>query len=126
MESYINRHSDLYEMGNRKPCASINFITCHDGFTLRDLVTYQEKHNESNGEENRDGSNDNNSWNCGVEGPTDDAVIKRLRLRQMKNMTATLLLSQEVPMLFAGDEFGKTKQGNNNTYCQDNELSWLD
>ncbi|MDD5556528.1 MAG: glycogen debranching protein GlgX [bacterium] len=117
--------SDLYKPTNRNPHASINFITCHDGFTLRDLVSYNGKHNEANGEENRDGANDNNSWNCGVEGPTDDEAVRKLRLRQMKNMLATLLLSQGTPMLFGGDEFGKTKRGNNNTYCQDNELSWL-
>jgi isoamylase len=118
--------SDLYETSNRKPFASINFITCHDGFTVRDLVTYYDKHNEANREENRDGSNDNHSWNYGVEGPTPDPALQRLRIRQMKNMLATLLLSQGVPMLFAGDEFGKSKNGNNNTYCQDNELSWID
>jgi len=118
--------SDLYEIGNRKPFASINFITCHDGFTLRDLVSYQEKHNESNGEDNRDGSNDNHAWNFGVEGVTDDAGISALRIRQIKNMMATLLLSQGVPMIFAGDELGKSKNGNNNTYCQDNETSWVD
>ncbi|MCU0608735.1 MAG: glycogen debranching protein GlgX, partial [Chitinispirillaceae bacterium] len=117
--------SDLYEAGNRKPSSSINFITCHDGFTLRDLVSYDVKHNEANGEENRDGSNDNYSSNHGVEGPTDDPEIRLARLRQMKNLMATLLLSQGVPMLFAGDEFAKSKNGNNNTYCQDNELTWL-
>jgi len=105
---------------------SINFITCHDGFTLHDLVSYNEKHNEANGENNRDGANDNNSWNCGHEGPTDDAGIKALRQRQKRNLMATLLLSQGVPMILAGDEIGHTQQGNNNTYCQDNELSWLD
>jgi len=117
--------SDLYKHTNRNPQASINFITCHDGFTLRDLVSYNEKHNEANGEENRDGTNDNDSWNCDAEGPTDNADIRNLRERQMKNMLATLFLSQGTPMLFGGDEFGKTKHGNNNTYCQDTELSWL-
>ncbi|NLD91508.1 MAG: glycogen debranching protein GlgX [Fibrobacter sp.] len=118
--------SDLYESENRKPFASINFITCHDGFTLRDLVSYQEKHNENNGEENRDGSNDNHSWNCGIEGPADEIEITTLRIRQMKNLIATLLLSQGVPMLLAGDELGKSNNGNNNTYCQDNETTWID
>jgi glycogen operon protein len=118
--------SDLYERSGRKPYASINFVTCHDGFTLADLVSYNHKHNEYNGENNRDGSNDNNSWNCGVEGPTDDPEIRALRVRQRKNFIATLLLSQGVPMLLAGDEFGHTQRGNNNTYCQDNEFSWLD
>ncbi|MBN1575522.1 MAG: glycogen debranching protein GlgX [Chitinispirillaceae bacterium] len=117
--------SDLYKYSNRNPQASVNFITCHDGFTLRDLVSYDGKHNEANGEENRDGANENFSWNCGVEGPVDDAVVNKLRFRQMKNILATLFLSQGTPMLFGGDEIGKTKQGNNNTYCQDNKLSWL-
>ncbi|MGH9397336.1 MAG: glycogen debranching protein GlgX [Terriglobia bacterium] len=118
--------SDLYEHGGRRPHASINFVTAHDGFTLYDLVAYNEKHNEANGEENRDGTDDNISWNCGVEGPTDDPAIQSLRARQQRNFLATLLLSQGVPMLLAGDEIGRTKKGNNNTYCQDNELSWLD
>jgi glycogen operon protein len=118
--------SDLYERSGRKPYASINFVTCHDGFTLQDLVSYDHKHNEANGEDNRDGSDNNDSWNCGAEGPTDDAGINALRVRQRKNFVATLLLSQGVPMLFAGDELGQTKNGNNNTYCQDNELTWLD
>lgn len=117
--------SDLYKHSNRTPQASINFITCHDGFTLRDLVSYNGKHNEANGEDNRDGTEDNDSWNCEAEGPTDNGDIRNLRVRQIKNMLATLLLSQGTPMLFGGDEFGKTKQGNNNTYCQDTELSWL-
>jgi glycogen operon protein len=115
---------DLYYY--RGPTASINFITCHDGFTLADTVSYNDKHNEANGEENRDGANDNYSWNCGVEGPTDDPAILALRRRQMKNAMAMLLLSQGVPMLLMGDEVGRTQRGNNNTYCQDNELSWLD
>ncbi len=118
--------SDLYELSGRRPYARINFITAHDGFTLRDLVSYNDKHNEANGEENRDGSSDNASWNCGAEGPTDDAQILALRRRQERNFLATLMFSQGVPMLLAGDEIGRTKQGNNNTYCQDNELSWLD
>jgi glycogen operon protein len=117
--------SDLYENSDRKPLASINFITCHDGFTLRDLVTYQKKHNQLNKEENRDGADENHAWNCGVEGPSEDPDINTLRIRQMKNMLATLMLSQGVPMIFSGDEFGRSKQGNNNTYCQDNELSWI-
>jgi glycogen operon protein len=117
--------SDLYEQSGRRPYASINFITCHDGFTLHDLVSYNEKHNEANKEENKDGSNDNISWNCGAEGPTDDPVIKALRERQKRNMIATLLFSEGVPMLSGGDEMGRTQGGDNNAYCQDNELSWL-
>ena len=118
--------SDLYEHTGRKPWASINFITAHDGFTLRDLVSYNEKHNEANGEENRDGESHNRSWNCGVEGETDDREVLALRARQVRNMLATLFLSQGVPMLLAGDEMGRTQGGNNNAYCQDNEISWLD
>jgi isoamylase len=118
--------SDLYESNGRKPYASINFVTCHDGFTLRDLVSYDHKHNEANGEQNKDGSDDNRSWNCGVEGPTDDPGVNALRARQQRNFLATLLLSQGVPMLQAGDELGRTAQGNNNTYCQDAPLSWID
>jgi glycogen operon protein len=117
--------SDLYERSGRRPYASINFITCHDGFTLKDLVCYNQKHNEANGEGNRDGSDGNDSWNCGVEGPTDNPDVLALRARQKRNFIATLNLSQGVPMLLAGDEFGHTQKGNNNTYCQDNELSWL-
>jgi glycogen operon protein len=117
---------DLYEQTGRRPYASINFVTCHDGFTLRDLVSYNGKHNEANKEENRDGSNDNHSWNCGTEGPTDDAKVKALRQRQKRNLFATLMLSQGVPMMLAGDELSHAQQGNNNTYCQDNDLSWLD
>ncbi len=117
--------SDLYEASGRKPHASINFITAHDGFTLLDLVSYNDKHNEANGEDNRDGNNDNRSWNCGAEGPTDDAAIRALRLRQRRNLIATLLLSQGVPMMLAGDELNRTQNGNNNAYCQDNETSWL-
>ncbi|MGQ0506845.1 MAG: glycogen debranching protein GlgX [Myxococcaceae bacterium] len=118
--------SDLYQLGGRRPYASINYVTAHDGFTLRDLVSYNEKHNELNREENRDGSNDNHSWNCGAEGPTPDAAINTLRDRQVRNFLATLLLSQGVPMICAGDEFGRTQNGNNNAYCQDNGLSWID
>jgi isoamylase len=118
--------SDLYEHTGRRPYASINFVTCHDGFTLRDLVSYNDKHNEANGDDNRDGADDNLSWNCGAEGHTDDPGVLELRARQQRNFLATLLLSQGVPMLLAGDEFGRTQQGNNNTYCQDNELSWVD
>jgi isoamylase len=118
--------SDLYQDDGRRPYASINFVTCHDGFSLRDLVSYDAKHNEGNGDDNRDGSDDNRSWNCGVEGETDDQAIVSLRTRQMRNLLATLLLSTGVPMLRMGDEFGHTQRGNNNAYCQDNEMSWLD
>jgi isoamylase len=118
--------SDLYERTGRRPFASINFITAHDGFTLHDLVSYNEKHNEANGEDNHDGENHNRSWNCGVEGPTDDPAVDALRARQKRNFLATLFLSQGVPMLPAGDEMGRTQRGNNNAYCQDNEISWLD
>jgi len=117
--------NDLYGWNDRLPHASINFITCHDGFTLRDLVSYNDKHNEANGEKNCDGTNDNASWNCGVEGPTDDPAINALRLRKQRSCLASLLVSQGVPMLLAGDELGHTQQGNNNAYCQDNELSWI-
>jgi isoamylase len=117
---------DIYNRQGRRAWACVNFITAHDGFTLNDLVTYDHKHNEANGEDNKDGSSDNRSWNCGVEGPTDDKEINRLRERQIRNMLATLLLSQGTPMLLAGDEFGRTQKGNNNAYCQDNEISWLD
>jgi glycogen operon protein len=117
--------SDLYEHNGRRPYASVNFITCHDGFTLHDLVSYNGKHNEANGEDNRDGNNDNLSWNCGAEGSTDDPAIRSLRDRQKRNLLATLLLSQGVPMLLAGDELGQSQHGNNNAYCQDNELSWI-
>jgi glycogen operon protein len=117
--------SDLYAWSGRKPFASINFITCHDGFTLHDLVSYNDKHNEDNGEGNRDGCSHNDSWNCGAEGPTDDPAINALRQRQKRNLLATLFLSQGVPMLCSGDELGHTQKGNNNTYCQDSELSWL-
>jgi glycogen operon protein len=103
----------------------VNFITAHDGFTLRDLVSYNQKHNEANGEENRDGTNDNESWNCGFEGPTEHAAVKALRVQQQRNFLATLLLSQGIPMLLAGDEFGQTQHGNNNVYCQDSPVAWL-
>jgi glycogen operon protein len=118
--------SDLYEWSNRRPHASINFVTAHDGFTLNDLVSYDQKHNEANGEENRDGESNNLSWNCGVEGPTDDPAIRALRERKKRSFLMTLLLSQGVPMLRGGDEISHTQQGNNNAYCQDNEISWLD
>jgi len=117
--------SDLYEWSSRRPHASINFITAHDGFTLNDLVSYDQKHNEANGEDNRDGTNDNLSWNCGVEGPTDDSGIIALREKKKRAFLATLILSQGAPMLLAGDEIGHTQNGNNNAYCQDNEISWL-
>jgi glycogen operon protein len=117
--------SDLYKNDNRNPTASINFITAHDGFTLNDLVSYNDRHNEANGENNMDGAQNNRSWNCGVEGPTDDPNIIKLRNRQKRNFLATLLLSQGVPMLLAGDEAGHTQNGNNNAYCQDNETSWI-
>ncbi|WP_332742182.1 glycogen debranching protein GlgX [Hydrogenophaga sp.] len=118
--------SDLYNRSSRKPYASINFIAAHDGFTIADMVAYNDKHNEANGEENRDGHNHNLSWNCGEEGPTDKADVLALRARQQRNFITTLLLSQGVPMLLAGDEMGRTQRGNNNAYCQDNEISWLD
>ncbi len=118
--------SDLYLLSGRRPSASVNFVTAHDGFTLHDLVTYNEKHNEANVENNRDGANDNHSWNCGVEGETDDEKVNALREQQKRNFLATLFVSQGVPMLVAGDEIGRTQQGNNNAYCQDNEISWVD
>ena len=117
---------DLYAAGGRCPTASINYVTAHDGFTLADLTSYDAKHNEANGEDNRDGTSDNRSWNCGAEGPTGDPAIAELRLRQRRNLLATLLLSQGVPMLLGGDELGRTQGGNNNAYCQDNEVSWFD
>jgi isoamylase len=124
LASRLSGSSDLYDTSGRQPHASINFITSHDGFTLADLVAYDEKHNEANGEENRDGDPNNMSWNCGAEGPTDDEQIRRLRARQRRNFAVTLLTSIGVPMLSGGDEVGRTQQGNNNAYCQDNELSW--
>ncbi|MFD7102362.1 glycogen debranching protein GlgX [Streptomyces celluloflavus] len=123
--SRLTGSSDLYQADGRRPIASVNFVTCHDGFTLHDLVAYNEKHNEANGEDNRDGERFNRSWNCGTEGPTDDPSVRRLRARQMRNFIATLLLSQGVPMLSHGDEFGRSQRGNNNAYCQDNEVSWV-
>jgi isoamylase len=128
-EEFANRlsgSSDLYAWSGRKPYASVNYVTCHDGFTLRDLVSYDKKHNDANGEQNRDGANDNESWNCGVEGETGDPEVVDLRARQRRNFVATLLLSQGVPMLLSGDELSHTQRGNNNVYCQDNELTWLD
>jgi isoamylase len=116
---------DLYNHDGRRPYASINFVTSHDGFTLTDLVSYNEKHNEANGEKNHDGDNNNLSWNHGAEGPTDDPKINALRERQRRNFVTTLFVSQGVPMLLGGDEFGRTQNGNNNAYCQDNEISWL-
>jgi isoamylase len=118
--------ADLYQTDGRRPFASINFITAHDGFTLRDLVSYNDKHNEANGEGNKDGTDDNRSWNCGVEGPTDDPSISALRARQQRNFLTTLFLSQGVPMLLGGDEWGRTQRGSNNAWCQDNEISWFD
>ena len=118
--------SDLYARARRRPTASVNLITVHDGFTLRDLVSYDDKHNEANGESNRDGTDDNRSWNCGAEGPTDDPAVLALRARQSRAMLTTLLLSFGIPMLLGGDEMGRTQQGNNNAYCQDNEISWFD
>nr|WP_322974494.1 glycogen debranching protein GlgX [Actinacidiphila epipremni] len=122
----LSGSSDLYDWGGRRPYASVNFVTAHDGFTLRDLVSYQGKHNEANGEDGRDGSDDNRSWNCGAEGETSDPHVLALRRRQLRNLLATLLLSTGVPMLVAGDEMGRTQGGNNNAYCQDNETSWVD
>jgi isoamylase len=117
--------SDLYQHDGRSPFASINFVTAHDGFTLRDLVSYNDKHNEANGEHNNDGTDDNRSWNHGAEGETDDPAVKALRARQQRNFLVTLLLSQGVPMLLGGDEFGRSQGGNNNAWCQDNEISWF-
>jgi glycogen operon protein len=125
LASRLAGSSDIYDRRGRRPWASINFVTAHDGFTLHDLVSYNEKHNAANHEDNRDGIVDNYSWNCGVEGPTDDRGVLRLRMQQKRNLLTSLLLSQGVPMLLAGDEFGHTQQGNNNAYCQDNEISWL-
>jgi isoamylase len=124
--SRLTGSSDLYEATGRRPSASINFVTAHDGFTLNDLVSYNEKHNLANGEDNRDGESHNRSWNCGVEGPTDDPDVVALRRRQMRNFWATLMLSQGTPMVAHGDEFGRTQNGNNNAYCQDSELAWMD
>jgi glycogen operon protein len=126
LASRFTGSSDLYQNDGRRPSASINFATCHDGFTLADLVSYNEKHNEANGEDGRDGTDDNRSWNCGAEGPTDDPEVLALRARQQRNIIATLFLSQGVPMLLGGDELGRTQGGNNNAWCQDNETSWFD
>ena len=126
LASRFTGSSDLYENTGRRPYASVNFVTAHDGFTLNDLVSYDERHNEANGEDNNDGESHNRSWNCGVEGPTDDPDVLTLRHRQRRNLLATLFLSQGVPMLLSGDEIGRTQGGNNNGYCQDNEVSWLD
>ncbi|MFJ5610951.1 glycogen debranching protein GlgX [Streptomyces sp. NPDC093221] len=123
--SRLTGSSDLYQDDGRRPLASVNFVTCHDGFTLRDLVSYNDKHNDANGENNRDGESFNRSWNCGTEGPTEDEKVRSLRGRQMRNFLATLMLSQGVPMISHGDEFGRTQKGNNNVYCQDNELAWV-
>jgi glycogen operon protein len=122
----LSGSSDLYADDGRSPYASVNFITAHDGFTLRDLVSYNHKHNEANGEGNADGTDNNRSWNCGVEGETDDPDVLALRHRQAANLMATLCLSNGVPMITAGDERGRTQRGNNNAYCQDNEVSWVD
>ncbi|MDX2592561.1 glycogen debranching protein GlgX [Streptomyces sp. WI03-4A] len=124
--SRLTGSSDLYQHSRRRPRASVNFVTAHDGFTLRDLVSYNDKHNEDNGEDNRDGESTNRSWNCGAEGDTDDPAVLELRARQQRNLLATLLLSQGIPMLCHGDELGRTQRGNNNAYCQDNEISWVD
>jgi glycogen operon protein len=124
--SRLTGSSDLYQQDSRRPVASVNFVTCHDGFTLTDLVSYDRKHNEANGEGGRDGTDDNRSWNSGTEGPTEDKAILSLRARRKRSFLATLLLSQGVPMLLSGDEIGRTQRGNNNAYCQDNEISWLD
>ncbi len=126
LASRLTGSSDLYETSARRPVASVNFVTCHDGFTLADLVSYDHKHNDANGEHNRDGSDDNRSWNCGFEGPTDDREIIALRDRQVRNFLVTLFFSQGIPMVLAGDELGRTQRGNNNSYCQDNEISWVD
>ncbi|HTH74817.1 MAG TPA: glycogen debranching protein GlgX [Trinickia sp.] len=126
LASRITGSGDKFNRRGRRPWASVNFVTAHDGFTLNDLVSYNDKHNEANGEENNDGHTDNKSWNCGVEGPTDDPDIRALRERQKRNLLATLLFSQGTPMIVAGDEFGRTQRGNNNAYCQDNEISWVD
>ncbi len=126
LASRLTGSSDLYQADSRRPAASVNFVTAHDGFTLADLVSYDEKHNEANGEDNRDGESFNRSWNCGAEGPTRDPAVLALRHRQQRNLLATLFLSQGVPMLLGGDEIGRTQRGNNNAYCQDNDVSWFD
>jgi glycogen operon protein len=126
MARRIQGSGDVFDHQGRRPRASVNFVAAHDGFTLNDLVTYDGKHNEANQEDNHDGSDNNHSWNCGVEGPTDDPEINALRMKQIRNLLASVILSQGLPMLLAGDEFGRSQGGNNNTYCQDNELNWLD
>jgi isoamylase len=126
MAERIQGSPDLYGWNERGPTASINFITCHDGFTLYDLFAYNDKHNEANGEGNRDGGNSNHSWNCGVEGETDDVQVNALRQRMIRNALAILLMSHGIPMILMGDELGRTQRGNNNTYCHDNDLNWLD
>jgi glycogen operon protein len=122
----LSASASIFNYQGRRPWACVNFITAHDGFTLNDVVSYNEKHNDANAENNADGSTDNRSWNCGAEGPSEDPAIMALRYRQRRNMLATLLLSQGTPMILGGDEFGRTQRGNNNAYCQDNEISWLD
>jgi isoamylase len=122
----ITGSSDLYGHGGRRPTASVNIVTVHDGFTIAGLVSYDSKHNEANGEDNHDGTDDHRSWNCGVEGPTDDPAVLELRARQRRNLIATLMLSEGVPLLLGGDEFARSQSGNNNAYCQDNELTWFD
>jgi glycogen operon protein len=126
MAARVTGSGDVYDLRGRRPWSSVNFLTAHDGFTLHDLVSYNDKHNEANGEDNHDGHSDNRSYNYGAEGPTDDDGINAVRRRQMRNMLATLLLSHGTPMILAGDEFGHSQNGNNNIYCQDNELGWLD
>jgi glycogen operon protein len=126
LASRLAGSSEIFEPSGRRPAASVNFITCHDGFTLRDLVSYDGKHNKANGEGNKDGTDDNRSWNCGAEGPSDDPEVRELRDRQRRNFIVTLFCSQGIPMLLAGDEFGHSQDGNNNAYCQDSEISWLD
>jgi glycogen operon protein len=126
LASRLSGSQDIFGSSRRVTTASVNFLTSHDGFTLRDLVSYNNKHNEANKEGNRDGDDHNNSWNCGVEGPTDDKKILNLRARMQRSLLATLFISQGVPMLLAGDEFGRSQGGNNNAYCQDNEVSWID
>ena len=124
LASRISGSADIYQRAGKEPLNSINFVTCHDGFTLNDLVSYNEKHNEANGEENRDGTDQNYSYNYGAEGPTDDREIERIRVRQIKNFIATLFVSRGVPLFLGGDEFRRTQGGNNNAFCQDNETSW--
>src|SRR4051794_30927151 len=126
LASRLSASGDVFNRRGRKAWASVNFVTAHDGFTLHDLVSYNDRHNEANGEDNKDGHSDNLSWNHGAEGPTDDPAIRALRERQKRNMLATLLFSQGTPMLLAGDELGRSQSGNNNAYCQDNEINWID